>query len=87
MINFVWSVHEGRTMSKIDEYRTVLEEITNWDDFLLENSGLPGHRANIELARAAALEGDRELFERYLTYTPERAPLILSMNSYPSAVC
>ncbi|MFC2054680.1 hypothetical protein ACFLV7_10380 [Chloroflexota bacterium] len=61
-------------MSKIEEYRTVLEEITNWDDFLLENSGLPGRRANIELARAAALEGDRELFERYLTYTPERAP-------------
>jgi len=35
-------------MSKIEEYRTVLEEITNWDDFLLENSGLPGRRANIE---------------------------------------
>jgi len=31
-------------MSRIEEYRTVLEEITNWDDFLLENSGLPGRQ-------------------------------------------
>ena len=30
--------------SKIENYRTELESITNWEDFLLENSGLPGHR-------------------------------------------
>ena len=47
-------------VSKIEEYRTVLKEITNWDDFLLENSGLPWRRVKIDLARAAALEGDRE---------------------------
>lgn len=31
-------------ISKIEKYRTVQEEISNWDDFLLENSGLPGRR-------------------------------------------
>jgi len=30
--------------SKIENYRTVLERITSWDDFLLENSALTGCR-------------------------------------------
>jgi hypothetical protein len=56
----VTSVPNLHQVSKIEEYRTVLKEITNWDDFLLENSGLPGRKVKIELARAAVLEGDRE---------------------------
>lgn len=40
--------------------------ITEWPDYLLARSGLPGPRANIELARAVADEGDREIFDRLL---------------------
>ncbi len=46
-----------------------------WDDFLLENSGLPGPRANLELANAVADEGEEELFKRYLEQGPEEAPV------------
>ena len=46
-----------------------------WDAFLLENSGLPGPRANLELARAVADEGDEDLFRRYITSAPDVAPV------------
>jgi hypothetical protein len=39
-------------MSKIDDYRLVLRGHTDWDPYLLEHSGLPGPRGNIELGRA-----------------------------------
>jgi hypothetical protein len=44
-------------MSKIDEYRQILRTLENWDLFLLRESGLPGKRANLELAQAVADEG------------------------------
>ena len=43
--------------------------------YLLENSGLPGPRGNLELAHAVAAEGSAALFERYRAYTPELAPV------------
>jgi len=46
-----------------------------WDAFLLENSGLPGPRANLELADAVADEGEEELFKRYAQLGPEEAPV------------
>ena len=52
-------------MSRIEEYRTILAELDNWDSFLLQESRLPGPRANLELAFAAASEGDEALFQRY----------------------
>jgi hypothetical protein len=61
-------------MSKADEYRAKLRGMEAWDDYLLKESGLPGPRGNLELAQAVAEEGDRNLFERYLTYTAEVAP-------------
>ena len=51
-------------MSKMEEYREALRALDNWDSFLLQESGLPGPRGNIELARAMAEEGDEELFLR-----------------------
>ena len=45
------------TVGKVQEYREVLRRLDSWDAFLLEESRLPGLRANLELARAAALEG------------------------------
>jgi len=62
-------------MSKTDEYREILRTLENWDLFLLRESGLPGKRANLELAQAVADEGSEELFERYLSFDPGKAPV------------
>ena len=61
-------------MSKIEEYRRQLTALEDWEPFLLENSGLPGPRGNIELANAVADEGNRSQFEQYLSFTADRAP-------------
>jgi hypothetical protein len=61
-------------MSKAEEYRKELLELEDWDSFLLRESGLPGPRGNIELARAVAEEGDEERFRRYLAYNAQSAP-------------
>ncbi|HJS29333.1 MAG TPA: HEAT repeat domain-containing protein [Anaerolineales bacterium] len=60
-------------MTKSEDYRRALRSLDDWDGYLLEESGLPGPRANLELAQAVADEGDHQLFERYLTYTAEKA--------------
>ena len=61
-------------MSKIDHYRQILRTLDDWDAFLMDESGLPGPRANLELVQAVADEGDLDLFQRYLTYEPIQAP-------------
>ena len=61
-------------MAKADEYRKKLSTLENWDAFLLQESGLPGPRGNLELAQVVADEGTLELYERYLTYDAEQAP-------------
>jgi hypothetical protein len=62
-------------MSKTDEYREILRTLENWDLFLLRESGLPGKRGNLELAQAVADEGSEELFKRYLSFDPGKAPV------------
>ena len=62
-------------MSKADDYRTKLHELSDWDAYLLKESGLPRPRGNIELAQVVADEGDGLLFERYIAYTVEIAPV------------
>lgn len=62
-------------MLKTVEYRVKLRSLDKWDSYLLENSGLPGPRGNIELAQVVADLGDRMLFERYITYTADLAPV------------
>jgi hypothetical protein len=61
-------------MSKVDKYRATLRTLEDWDLFLLTESGLPGKRGNLELAHAVADEGSEELFERYLSFDPVKAP-------------
>jgi len=61
-------------MSKVEMYREALRALEDWDSFLLQESGLPGPRGNIELARAVAEDGDEERFRRYLAYDEQRAP-------------
>jgi hypothetical protein len=62
-------------MGKVEEYRRTLRELDDWEPFLLKESGLPGPRGNIELGRAVAEEGDEELFQRYLSFDAESAPV------------
>ena len=62
-------------MSKTQEYRAQLRALKDWDAFLLQASGLPGPRGNIELGQAVADEGDLALFQRLLTFTADRAPV------------
>jgi hypothetical protein len=52
----------------------MLHTLDDWDPFLLQESVLPGPRGNLELAQIVADEGDRQLFERYLTDTAAVAP-------------
>lgn len=50
-------------MTKIDLCRATLRTLADWDTVLIEESGLPGPRANLELAHAQALEGGDKLLE------------------------
>lgn len=61
-------------MSKVDDYRHRLQQLGAWDQFLLQESGLPGPRGNLELARAVAEEGDEALFHRYRALDAAQAP-------------
>jgi hypothetical protein len=58
---------------KTEAYRQTLRTLHDWDQYLLKESGLPGPRANLELVQAVADEGTLALFQRYLSYTPDRA--------------
>jgi hypothetical protein len=58
---------------KPENCRQQLRALSNWDSFLMKESGLPGPRANLELVQAVADEGLLDLFQRYLTFTPDRA--------------
>lgn len=62
-------------MKKIDACIEKLSSMENWDAFLMDESGLPGPRANLELAQAVAVAGNEEVFLSLLSYTPEKAPV------------
>lgn len=53
-------------MKKIDMYREKLKSTVDWQPFLLQESGLPGPRGNLELAEAVALEGNEDLFNVFI---------------------
>jgi hypothetical protein len=61
-------------MPKIDLYRETLKSLDDWVPYLLQESGLPGPRGNLELAHAAAQAGSREQFETFLSVPLEQAP-------------
>ena len=61
-------------MNKTETYRKILASLPDWEPYLLQESGLPGPRGNLELAQVVADEGNRALFEQYLIYTPAVAP-------------
>jgi hypothetical protein len=61
-------------MNKVDTYREHLRQMCDWESYLLAESRLPGPRANLELARAAADEGDEAQFAAWLAVGPAEAP-------------
>lgn len=61
-------------MSKIEEYRDILKTLDAWDYFLLQESRLPGPRANLELAFAVAMEGKETQLLRYASLDIKKAP-------------
>lgn len=61
-------------MNKKELYKLELQKLENWDKYLLDNSGLPGPRANLELMQCVVELGTEHIFNRYLTYTPDIAP-------------
>ncbi len=61
-------------MNKVETYRQKLRQLNDWEPYLLAESGLPGPRGNLELAQAVFDEGTAAIFERFLTFTPEKAP-------------
>ena len=62
-------------MGKTETYLQVLKTLQDWEPYLLQESGLPGPRGNLELAQVVADAGNRLLFEHFLLYTPEIAPI------------
>ena len=62
-------------MGKVDEHRSTLRSLGEWDAYLLAESGLPGPRASTELARGVAMEGSVDTFRRYAAYDAWRAPV------------
>jgi hypothetical protein len=62
-------------MNKTETYRQKLKNLRDWEPYLLQESGLPGPRGNLELAQAVADEGNRDLFEHFRTFTPDVAPV------------
>jgi hypothetical protein len=76
-------------MSKIEAYREQLRQLEDWEPFLLQESGLPGPRGNLELAQAVTEEGDQERFESFLSFDAIEAPpnspqefLVFSISIY-----
>lgn len=70
-------------MGKVDEYRKILKELDAWDSYLVDESRLPGPRANLELAQAVAEERELERFRRYLAYGSEDAPYGSALEFLP----
>lgn len=62
-------------MKKIQTYIEILKSIENWDEYLKQESGLPGPRGNLELIYAAAEIGSEEQFLHLISFTPEKAPV------------
>lgn len=61
-------------MDKVDFYKNILSNLSDWDRYLLTESGLPGPRANLELLEAVAEVGNEVSFNRYLCYDIVKAP-------------
>lgn len=62
-------------MKKVQAYIEKLKSMDDWDDYLMQESGLPGPRGNLELIQAAAEMGDEDRFLHLIKFTPDIAPV------------
>jgi hypothetical protein len=62
-------------MKKVQAYLEELKALENWDAYLMQESGLPGPRGNLELIQAVAEIGNEEQFLHLISFTPEKAPV------------
>ncbi|MGZ8897458.1 MAG: HEAT repeat domain-containing protein [Halobacteriota archaeon] len=67
-------MNEKSDMGKTEYYCKTLRTLTDWEGFLLKESGLPGPRANLELVNVVADEGTEAQFRHFLTFDERRAP-------------
>ena len=56
----------ARKPNPIDTYRTYQQQLSDWDDYLRQESRLPGPRANLELLEAVIQAGDGSRFAHLL---------------------
>lgn len=61
-------------MPRTEAYCETLKSLVDWIPYLLQESGLPGPRGNLELAHVVAQAGNREQFESFLGIPLEQAP-------------
>jgi hypothetical protein len=61
-------------MGKVDEYARALRDLDDPEPYLLEHSGLPGPRGNIELGRAAADVRSAAELRRWASIDADAAP-------------
>lgn len=61
-------------MGRVETYREHLRQMCDWESYLLAESRLPGPRGNLELAQAAADEGDATQFRTWAAVGPAEAP-------------
>jgi hypothetical protein len=57
-------------MSKTAEYIVTLQNLADWPPYLMQASGLPGPRGNLELAHVVAQVGTRAQFDQLLSFAP-----------------
>ena len=62
-------------MTKADHYRETLKTCADWDAYLMQESGLPGPRGNLELAHVAADVATAAQIDHWLTFDASRAPV------------
>ena len=64
----------GKAMGKVEDYREKLKTLDSWDGYLMQESRLPGPRANLELAFAVAQVGTADQLLRYAAFDSVAAP-------------
>ena len=57
-------------MPKVADYCGTLKNLADWPPYLMQASGLPGPRGNLELAHAVAQVGTRAQFDQLLNFAP-----------------
>ncbi|MGE5678543.1 MAG: hypothetical protein ACM3ZR_10865 [Pseudomonadota bacterium] len=62
-------------MGKVQDYMEKLHSLTDWDDYLMRESGLPGPRGNLELMYAVAETASEKQLLHFISFTAEKAPV------------